>query len=537
MSDIGDIRSIIAKIDLNSDGKITNDELEKSAGKLPSLWLDKIKQMSKGEDIAAEKIISGWTVETNPENQPVTVFNDKRPGYVDNDDGAVYLQSVLTKEEYKTNYTDKGMYDISLSMDKPLDGKLDFSQSDWLLRESTFGIQTFANTPKEHLPQGFDPIKVIELGKDPGLNTRAVHEMGYTGNGVKVALMDWQLPPSENYDSNIVSYRALDNARTIQEGMHGAAVASVLAGKETGVAPDAQVYYFAEREAMNKDSVNTDLIKSFKDVLEINKNLPENDKIRVISISGPIYGGEEAEALVKELNESGVWVMSSNEFWKNFGYLDKKDPMGNPDDFDNYQVHNPADSGRQLYVNSGDRTVAHYTETADYRHDSKASASWAIPVVAGYYALACEADPSMTPERFMQLAEDTAQVKQSVIKRGDSGNPQREYERHEGYIDCMYEFVKKDRPQITREEFMNLDDETWEKYSKKMFENLDIHAFEDAVPIFVQRGKQVLTERGEYDADGNVKDIPARYLPSTETADIKIIDIKALIEKIEAEKA
>lgn len=70
-----------------------------------------------------------------------------------------------------------------------------------------------------------------------------------------------------------------------------------------------------------------------------------------------------------------------------------------------------------------------------------------------------------------------------------------------------------------------------------MFENLDIHAFEDAVPIFVERGKQVLTERGEYDADGNVKDIPARYLPSTETADIKIIDIKALIEKIEAEKA
>ncbi len=536
MNEFDEIRVIVAKVDINSDNTISGEELEQSVGKVPSLWLDKIKQISKGQDVEVEKVISGLGLEVNPDNKPVTAFHDKRPGYIEKDYSDV-LNTVPSKKEYKQDYTDKGRYDISLSLSEPIDPNLDFSQHAWLLREMTFGENTFANTPKENLPEGYDPAKVFELGKNPGLNARAVHKMGYTGNGVKVAICDWLLPPSANYDSSIVSYRAHEHARSMPETMHGAAVTSILAGRETGVAPDAEVYYFAERGAMRNGDKNDDLIESFKNILELNKNLPENEKIRVVSISGPIYGGEDAEALVKELNDSGVWVMSSNEFWENFGYLDKKDPMGNPDDFDNYQVHNPADSGRQLYVNSGDRTVSHYTGSVEYRHDSKASASWAIPVVAGYYALACEADPSMTPERFMQLAEDTAQVKQQLVKSGVGDDPQEEYERHEGYIECVFETVKKDRPEISREEFMNLDDETWNKYSEKMFKNLDLYAFEDAVPVFIERGKQVLKERGEYDEQGNIKNIPKEYFPTSETKDIKIIDIKALIEKIEAEKS
>lgn len=535
MSGIDDIKNIIAKIDLNQDGKISKNELAKAENKVPSVWLNRIQNFANGNDIQAENLIKGLSVEKNPANHPVISFNDERPE-LETQDWATDLQKVPTKEEYFENYIRKGFYDVTLSLSKPLNAELDFSKSAWFLQECVFSENTFANTPKEHLPEGFDPKAVIEKGKDPGLNARAVHASGITGKGVKVAIMDWQLPPSENYDSNIVSYKAQETAKKIPETMHGAAVTSILAGKETGVAPGADVYYFAGRQSFREEYSNEDMIKSFKNVLEINTNLPENEKIRIVSISGPVYGGEEAENLVKELEDSGVWVMSSPEFWKNFGYLAKKDPMGNPNDFDNHTIHAKAEgSGRQLYVNSGDRTVAHFTASADYRHDSKASASWAIPVVAGYYALACEADPSMTKERFLQLAEETAQVRELDLPKNE--NAQSDYERHQGFLECLIETIQKERPELTQEQCLALDEKILFEYEQKMADVLlsSSGLQMDMEELFMKRGKEVLAKRGEYDENGVIKDIPESYSPKEVRKQAKIIDIKALIDKIKTD--
>jgi len=536
MTEINDIKTYLKKIDLNNDGKIDKAELKKAENS-PSLWLNKIKNLVQENELSTDKIIKGLSVEPNPKNKPVTEFHDKRPGFIE-EDYFFIPEKVWTKEEYKKNITDKGYYVLNLPQGQSLNPDLDFSNSEWLLQGSSFTKKTFANTPKEHLPEGYDPEKIIEFGKNPGLNTRAVHKAGITGKGVKVALMDWQLPPSENYDSNIVSYHAQANAKNIPETMHGAAVTSILAGKETGVAPDAEVYYFAEYEGLLENSPKDDMINSLKQVLELNKNLPENEKIRVISISGPVYGGEEAKELAKQLNDSGVWVMSSNEFWKNFGYLEKNDPMGNPDDFDNYKIHNKAeDEGLKLYVNSGNRTVAHYSQSSDYRHDSKASASWAIPVVAGYYALACQADPSMTKERFLELAEQTAQVRELDVPQNET--PQEKYESSTGFNSYMLETIRKYNPQITEEEYNKMDEEElMNTYFEKMKEDLDVKADEDLGILFIQKGKEVLSAKGSYDENGVIKDIPEKFFPKQEetVTQAKIIDIEALIERIKSEK-
>ena len=121
-----------------------------------------------------------------------------------------------------------------------------------------------------------------------------------------------------------------------------------------------------------------------------------------------------------KLTKSGVWVLSSEQFWKNFGYLEKIDPMGDPNDFDNYQVYLGRSQGEKtIYVNSGDRTVPFSNSETAYRHDSLACCSWAIPAVAGYYALACQVadklDLKMTPEKFITLARDTAQIRESTL--------------------------------------------------------------------------------------------------------------------------
>jgi hypothetical protein len=293
-----------------------------------------------------------------------------------------------------------------------LSGDIDWSNSEDVFYYLSFDESTFADTPREHLPENYDPQQVFDKGKSLGLGIDEAHKKGYTGKGVSVAICDWQLKPHN--DLNVKEYQCGEYAAKINEYFHASAVAGILAGQQTGIAPDADVYFFAEKQDRSETGGN-DMINTLRSIIEKNKTLPENQRIRVVSISGPIYGEqEEAQALVKELTDSGVWVLHSDEFWNDFGYLEKKDPMGDANDFNNYQINRGDWNENALYVNSGNRTVPDPTNETAYRHDSRASASWAIPVVAGYYALACQADPSMTPERFKQLAYETAHVQEST---------------------------------------------------------------------------------------------------------------------------
>lgn len=288
---------------------------------------------------------------------------------------------------------------------------MDWSNSREVFNYLSFNDKTFSQTSEQNLPQGYDPQEVFDKGKTIGLGIDEVHAMGYTGKGVSVAICDWQLKPHE--DLNIKEYHCADYASKVEDYFHASAVTGILGGQQTGVAPNSDVYFFAEYQDQS-DNGGSDMINTLQNIISKNKELPEDKKIKVISISGPVYGDEEqTAALVKELTDSGVWVLSSGEFWKNFGYLDKKDPMGDPNDFNNYQINRGEWNKNALYVNSGNRTVPDPSDETAYRHDSRASASWAIPVVAGYYALACQADPNMTPERFIDLAHKTAHVQES----------------------------------------------------------------------------------------------------------------------------
>ena len=200
--------------------------------------------------------------------------------------------------------------------------------------------------------------------------------------------------------------------------MHSAAVTSIATGEATGIAPKANLHFFAKWRNENEPNWWNDLIDAFKQILQYNQTCLENnnikDQIRVVSISGPIFWWEYAKNLVNELENSWVLVISWDNFSHDFWYLGKKDPMWNPDTFDNYKYC--FWNSNALFVNSWDRTVADSRDKSAYRYDSDASASWAIPVVASYYTLACQADPSMTPEKFKNLARATAHKMDSGIE-------------------------------------------------------------------------------------------------------------------------
>ena len=86
---------------------------------------------------------------------------------------------------------------------------------------------------------------------------------------------------------------------------------------------------------------------------------------------------------------------------------DKKEYEFTRDFYENKEI----DIENLIFINSGDRTVTDPHWPDSYRHDAIWGTSWTIPAVAWYYTLACQADPqNMNPERFMQLARDTAKL-------------------------------------------------------------------------------------------------------------------------------
>ena len=63
MGEFIDLKGIIAAINTNSDEKISQQELQNAQGKVPSLWLEKITALAKGQDLDVQTLMTGLQVE------------------------------------------------------------------------------------------------------------------------------------------------------------------------------------------------------------------------------------------------------------------------------------------------------------------------------------------------------------------------------------------------------------------------------------------------------------------------------------------
>jgi hypothetical protein len=214
--------------------------------------------------------------------------------------------------------------------------------------------------------------------------------------------------------------------------MHGPAVASIAVGKTVGIAPEADLYYIAETHGVfvGTGKLNWDftwLAKSINRLLEVNASLPKEKKIRVISTSVgwmPLQAGyAEVTAAVKRAKKEGVFVVSTaldNTHQLSFHGLGRE-PMADPNTFAVYAPgawwaekfwRDPLDSewAKRLLVPMDERCTASPTGTNDYVFYAEAGWSWCVPWIAGLYALACEVNPDITPERFWSAALKTGET-------------------------------------------------------------------------------------------------------------------------------
>ncbi|MBI5351439.1 MAG: S8/S53 family peptidase [Chloroflexi bacterium] len=313
--------------------------------------------------------------------------------------------------------------------------KLDLSKSKDDLLYASFDSKTIWPTP-DQMPDNFDWQRIMETAKSPGLGIRELHNKGITGKGVGIAIIDATLlVDHQEYVNQLKLYEETWEVQWLDSmSIHGAAVASIAVGKTVGVAPEADLYYFANENCYGKGGTDFEcLSKIVRRVLEVNKQLPQEHKIRVLSMSIGWMPGDkgydEITSAVEDAKADGIFVVNAvleNTYgFQLFGM--GRDPLANPDDPSSYR---PADwwlnnfyagavPEKMLLVPMDSRTMASPTGFSDYVYYRQGGTSWAIPYLAGTYALSVQVKPTITAEEFWKTALETGETIQMTYEGRD----------------------------------------------------------------------------------------------------------------------
>jgi hypothetical protein len=140
---------------------------------------------------------------------------------------------------------------------------------------------------------------------------------------------------------------------------------------------------------------------------------------------------EKAMESIKKAEKDGIYTLYvGSEAFLGLG----RDPLKNPDDVTSFSkgnlLRNTPYDNCELLVPMNSRCFASPTGPNDYMFNSTGGISWTVPYVAGLYALACQANPGITPDVFWKEAfrtSDTIQVDSNGSKDllGKIVNPQK----------------------------------------------------------------------------------------------------------------
>jgi len=299
-----------------------------------------------------------------------------------------------------------GMAGVSLA-------KLDLRDQLKAVNKYTFDSQTVWPAA-DKLPTGFDPARLLEEGKNPGLGVRELHAAGLDGKGIGIAIIDQPLlKDHEEYKDRIVTYTEVDTGGAGPQ-MHGPSVASIAVGKSCGVAPGASLYYYAVPTW--KWTKNEPWAEQLERIVEVNRGLTGTPKIRVVSISLGAFSERPNparwEEAVKKAEENNILVLTCDPHFLKLATLKRHEdhPDPGPADYERGWFGYPAGA---LCVPAANRSLASFRGPHVYTYDRTGGLSWTVPYLAGVAALAWQVDPSITPQAMVDLLKRTA-VKTTV---------------------------------------------------------------------------------------------------------------------------
>jgi hypothetical protein len=286
--------------------------------------------------------------------------------------------------------------------------KLDLRDQLEVLNGLSFDSQT-AWPGADRLPAGFDPARLLEDGKNPGLGVRKLHAAGIDGRGVGIAIIDQPLLlDHEEYKDRVVKYSGVE-VEGVPPQMHGAAVASIAVGKSCGVAPGAALYYFACPPW--KWLGNEPWAEQLDRIVETNRKLAGTPKIKVVSISLGAFSERPNHArwqqAVKKAEEAGILVVTCDPSFLTLGTLKRLEdrPELTASDYKRGLYFYP---GAALCVPAANRTLASFLGPRLYTYDRNGGMSWTVPYLAGVAALGWQVNPAIKPQEMVELWKRTA---------------------------------------------------------------------------------------------------------------------------------
>lgn len=265
--------------------------------------------------------------------------------------------------------------------------------------------------------------EIMNNGKNPGLGIRELHKEGITGKGINVAIIDQNLLLHHpEFDGKIAEYYDTGCAQGANSGsMHAPAVTSILVGDTIGVAPDAKVY-FAAAPSWTGDSEF--YAKGLYWIIEENKKLPEDEKIRVISVSAAPSG--KGSLFTKNLDmwdeavlaaqDEGILILDCRNDEKTGiiapAFYDPESPDNVSMCTGGFPTSPYVIPSSYIGVPASYRTVAEeYSEgSPSYQYTGQGGLSWGIPYAAGVLALGWQVNPTLDNDQIVQILFDTCTI-------------------------------------------------------------------------------------------------------------------------------
>lgn len=268
---------------------------------------------------------------------------------------------------------------------------------------------TFSNQTKfSKLPNGYDSKKLLEWGKYPGLNIDILHKYGFTGKGSVIAYIDQPVEYKKQQEYKRAKIHYKNNSEN-SSSLHGPAVLSLLAGKNTGTAPDSEIYYYAHAAWKGDQKTHAECLYQ---IIEQNKKLPKDKKITMVGFSDNIDETEKnPEAFrkaVKACEASGVMVWFCGEY-NSAGFI----PNSDKNSFENlttdhWVTQKKLDKDELVWVPAAGRTSAYEEGLNSYIYWSEGGLSWTMPYMLGLYGIVKKIDPSLTQKEIREMVVSSA---------------------------------------------------------------------------------------------------------------------------------
>jgi len=418
--DVSKLKALFAQMDTNKNNSISDIEMKDSSYK--TVFDGYFKGGAEVNYETFSSVINSSEEKEEPKQNGINITSGRKVPFDSNE--SVQFKEVPpnpTSFQWTTSWDDKNSQLVGNDA-----SKLDLRNSGKLLSLSDFDNNT-KFPAQDKLPDNYNPEQIFKNGKTPGLGIDKLHEQGYTGKGINIAIIDTPMSVDhQEFEDNKPNYFEIGALPNAKAEMHGMAVTSIVAGKNTGIAPGAHVdYYGAGQWDLKEQKYTTKYkVEALKQIEARNQTLSDDKKINVVSMSWAVPKDDpnykEYQETIKKLEDKGVFVINCQEPYLHnyeFGGL-RKTPGKDSNDSASYKIvlavtdqigeENYADKtqGNAILVPS-ERTLAGPSGKDNYVHYPEGGSSWQAPYVAGVYALAKQANPNLTPDEFRKKTLET----------------------------------------------------------------------------------------------------------------------------------